>query len=149
MAFIILHNFKRFLFRYCHNMLKCKNSWPFSKVIWDELPTDLHKVPICYNTWTGTILKMLEYHVMYKIANENVAIIKQYRLKTPCRQSRNLHSSSFIIPHWKTQSRNKIVFPRTISDWNRMPQPIVLICSIEMFKAAISSMNTGTNLWNL
>ena len=37
--------------------------------------------------------------MIYKIANENVAITKLDRRKTPLRQSWNLHFLSFIFPH--------------------------------------------------
>jgi len=59
--------------------------------------------------------------MIYKIANENVAITKKDRLKPPLRQSWNMHPLSFIIPPCKTQQ---------ISDWKHLPQPIDMSRSV-------------------
>jgi len=55
--------------------------------------------------------------MMYKIANENVAITKQDGLKPPLRQSWNMYSSSVIIPaarfttHYHTLSISQYCSP--------------------------------------
>ena len=61
--------------------------------------------------------------------------------ETDLKQSVRMHSSSFII-HCKTQRRqNSLLFPRKISDWNQLPEPIALSCSsIEISKPAVSSI---------
>ena len=52
----------------------------------------------------------------------------------PLRQSRNMHSSSFIIPLCKTQ-RQVLLSPHTISDW--VLQPIVLSFLVKAFYAGV------------
>jgi hypothetical protein len=60
-----------------------------------------------------------------------VASIDKERFTPPLRQSRHMHFSSFFIPPSKTQQRQVSFFPRVISDWHRLPQPIVLSRSVE------------------
>ena len=55
----------------------------------------------------------------------------------PLRQSRNMHSSSFIIPLCKTQ-RQVLLSPHTISDW--MLQPIVLSFLVKAFNAGVDTI---------
>ena len=42
-------------------------------------------------------------------------------------------------PPCKTQQTHKSVFPHMISDMNQLPWPIVMSCSVEIFKSAVSS----------
>jgi hypothetical protein len=62
---------------------------------------------------------------------------KEDGLKPPLRQLQNMHSSSFVIHPCK---ETKIVFSHSISDWNRLSQPIMTSRSVETFKAAVFSV---------
>ena len=68
----------------------------------------------------------------YKIANENVAISKQDRLKPPLRQSRSMHYSSFIIPPCKTKLFLFLV--------KYLTETVVLSGSVLPFMVAVSSL---------
>jgi hypothetical protein len=46
----------------------------------------------------------------------------------------------FLIPSCKYQQRKEWFFYRTISDWNRPSQTIVVNSSVKTFKAAVSSI---------
>ena len=80
--------------------------------------------------------------MMYKIANNNVLITNTNELKPLLRKSRNIHSSSFIIPPCKIQQKQKLFFPRMISDWNQLPRPIVKSRLVEAFKLLSLLWNT-------
>ena len=66
-----------------------------------------------------------------------IAIIEKDRLKPPLRQSRQMYSSSFIIPPCKTQQIQEALFPRAICEWNLLLQPIVMSRWVDTFKAAV------------
>jgi len=62
------------------------------------------------------------------IANENVAIAKTI-------------TDLLLVFHYppcKTRQRKKNVFPRIISDWNRLSQPLVMSRAVETFMAAFT-----------
>lgn len=63
--------------------------------------------------WTGAVLKtcIKMFNLSCNIKRKLV-IIQTDRLKSPLRQSQNMHSSSFIIPPAKTQQRQESVFLR-------------------------------------
>ena len=97
-----------------------KNKWPH-----DHHARILHLVCILYravlfknafsvcdiNWWSlEDSGKDDRFIVVYKIANENEAITK------PLRQSRNMHSSSFIITPCKIQQTQESFSPHMISD---------------------------------
>ena len=61
--------------------------------------------------WTGAVLKtcIKMFNLSCNIKRKLV-IIQTDRLKSPLRQSQNMHSSSFIIPPTKTQQRQESFF---------------------------------------
>ena len=64
---------------------------------------------------------------VYKIANEKVA--NMYYLK------KTITAHAFISFSLLLRlDKDTNCFPRTISDWNRLPQTIVLSCLVETFK---------------
>jgi hypothetical protein len=48
--------------------------------------------------------------------------------------SRNMHSRSYQVPLCRAQQRKTSFSPRTIVDWNRLPQTAVLSDSVESLK---------------
>ena len=76
--------------------------------------------------------------MLYKIEHEKVAIPKNNILIPQTRQTRHSNSNSFQIPSCKTQYRKESFFPRTITDWNKLPDNIVNCTSVESFKSSIS-----------
>ena len=51
-----------------------------------------------------------------------------------------MHSWSFIVPPCKTQQRQDSFSPRTISDSNRLQQPIVGSASVATINADVTSI---------
>ena len=72
--------------------------------------------------------------MMYEIANENVATVKD-RLKPHVRKSCNMHSSSFLSLLVRL-NKDKNSFSLV----QYLPQFIVLSRSVETFNAAVSSI---------
>ncbi|XP_071145327.1 uncharacterized protein [Mytilus edulis] len=76
--------------------------------------------------------------MLYKIEHEKVAIPKNNKLIPQKRQTRHSNSNSFQIPSCKTQYRKESYLPRTITDWNKLPDNIVNCTSVDSFKSSIS-----------
>jgi hypothetical protein len=51
------------------------------------------------------------------------------------RQTRHSHTKSFQIPSCKTEYRKESFFPRTITDWNKLPENIINSTSLDSFKS--------------
>ncbi len=77
--------------------------------------------------------------MLYKIKNNLVAIDPSNKLAPNPRQSRHHHNQSLKVPFSRTIYRQMSFFPRTISDWNKLPQSIINSPSLGSFKAAIKS----------
>ena len=76
--------------------------------------------------------------LLYKIANEDVAINKEKRLIPTKRRSRHLNNNAFTIPYSATTYRQLSFFPRTIKEWNSLPPDITSAGSVECFKAQLA-----------
>jgi hypothetical protein len=64
---------------------------------------------------------------------------------------RNNNTKAYQIPSCRTEIRKESYFPRTIRDWNALPDNCVTIGSLETFKALITeraSVKTNTNFGN-
>ena len=76
--------------------------------------------------------------MLYKIVNEKVAIPKTDRL-VPLLDSHvtcsHFHSKYLHAEH----KLDKILFPRTIKDWNHLPLSTVISGSVKSFIAAVSA----------
>ena len=77
--------------------------------------------------------------MFYKIVNEKVSIPKTDRLNPPLS---DFHATCTHF-HFKylhaEHNSDKILFPRTIKDWNHLPLSTVMSGSVESFKAAVST----------
>ena len=71
---------------------------------------------------------------MYKIINGEIDIPSDRFLTPVARRSRHNNSKSYIIPHARTQFYKNSFFPRTITEWNRLPENTVQALSTEAFK---------------
>lgn len=59
--------------------------------------------------------------LLYKIANNLVAVDRGVNLRPPARRSRHLHKHSFIPISTSTTSHRLSFYPRTITQWNSLP----------------------------
>ena len=78
--------------------------------------------------------------MMYKIKNGIVDIGKDLSLKSR-RQSRHANSQSFEIPPSRTNYHLNSFLPRTIRQWNKLPNSVVEAKTISIFKR-----NLATNM---
>jgi len=125
------------------NLTSTKQKW-FNGGLRDMSPTDnvIHLVLVTsYNILNGAASNIDDARLvmMFKISHDKVAVSKSDRLSPPLRHSRNMHSQSYQVPLCRTQQRKASFFPRTIVDWNRIPQTAVLSDSVESFRTAITT----------
>ena len=74
--------------------------------------------------------------MLYKVDRRLVAIIKDRRLISPKRKTRN----RFQTIGCKTDRRKMSFFPRTVRDWYALPPDIQELDSLCAFKARVSTM---------
>ena len=77
--------------------------------------------------------------VMYKIMNNHVAInIEDHLVKSNRHSKRVNNTMAYQIPNGKTEAYNKSFFPKTIREWNKLPNSVAASLTIEEFKAAVA-----------
>lgn len=78
--------------------------------------------------------------MMYKITHGLVAINPHEHMKSSLRASKRVNNSlSYQIPSARTDCYNFSFFPRTIRDWNTLPNNIATSQSIDSFKTAMAN----------
>ena len=75
--------------------------------------------------------------MFYKIHHGLVAVDKDKYIKQSSRVSRHSHNQAYEIPKTGPDYYNFSFFPRTINDWNRLPQSVIDSKTIDSFKNAI------------
>ena len=75
--------------------------------------------------------------MMFKIRNEKVDINASHKLLQMARPSRNNNSMAMQIPSCRTTVRKESFYPRTIREWNILPEATVSSDSLESFKTAV------------
>jgi hypothetical protein len=78
--------------------------------------------------------------MMYKLVNGLVLVNTEDRLIPPDRISRNNNTKAYQIPSCRTEIRKESYFPRTIRDWNALPDNCVTIGNLETFKAHLQDI---------
>lgn len=77
---------------------------------------------------------------LFNIVNNNLGIaFDTYMQFNKSRQTRNKHAKTIEMPRTKTNAHRFSFFPRTISDWNALPQAVTEIVTPESFVSSISS----------
>lgn len=79
--------------------------------------------------------------MLFKITHGIVAINKDQYLTSQLRPTRHSHTLAYQIHYCRTDSRKHSFFPRTIQDWNSLPQDLVISKSLDSFKTRLSSLN--------
>ena len=74
--------------------------------------------------------------IMYKIINKQIAIDIPPEMTKPTRTLRRSHKHSFIQLQTRTDSYKYSFFPRTIIDWNSLPESVISQSNTEKFKEA-------------
>jgi hypothetical protein len=75
--------------------------------------------------------------MMYKLKNNIVRIDASSKLIPTERPSRNNNEQALHIPSCKTTVHNDSFYPRTIKEWNTLPNCTVSAQSPESFKAQL------------
>jgi hypothetical protein len=74
--------------------------------------------------------------MMYKITNNLVAL--QHDLKPPNRRTRNSHSHTYVQIQTRTETQRHSYFPRTVKEWNGLPDNVVSAPSLMAFRTRLS-----------
>ena len=84
--------------------------------------------------------------LIYKIKNNLVHLDNNNRLTPPGRLTRHKHENSFHIPFSGQDYRKNSFFPRTIVDWNNLPNDIAEASSLMAFKTSLDALRRSENL---
>jgi len=82
--------------------------------------------------------KIARLTMFFKISN-GLVNISNLNLTAPTRRSRHHHSKTFQVPSSRTDYRKFSYFPRTIPDWNGLPEAIVSAPSLGCFKVRVAA----------
>ena len=77
--------------------------------------------------------------MMFKIVNDQVAVPASKFLQPALRPTRHHNSKLFLCPQAKKDGFNNSFFPRTIAQWNTLPESIVNSTTTEIFKEQVIS----------
>jgi len=79
--------------------------------------------------------------MFYKFHHHLITIDSEYLPQpTETRSShRKNNTHSYNIPYCRTQYRQMSFFPRTIPEWNSLPQEIVAAKSLDCFKSRLAA----------
>ena len=79
--------------------------------------------------------------MMYKITNSLVAINGALYLRPRLIQNRKCNEFAFILPSTGPDYFNYSFFPRTIKDWNFLPNQVVEAPTMDSFKTRLSTLS--------
>ena len=75
--------------------------------------------------------------MMFKIKNNEVDIDARHKLQEMSRPCRNNNSMAMQIPSCRTTARKESFYPRTIKEWNTLPEATVSAESLDSFKTLL------------
>jgi hypothetical protein len=81
--------------------------------------------------------KYIRLLMMYKLKNNNVRVDASSKLIPNEQPSRNNNEQALRIPSCKTTARKDSFYPRTIKEWNTLPNYTVSAPSPASFKAQL------------
>ena len=79
--------------------------------------------------------------LLLKIYNGLIPVDARKYLRHPTRRSRHSHSYSFIPLSTSTSSHRLLFYPRTITQWNSLPQSFFENTNLTKFKQSVPSLN--------
>jgi len=130
-----LVRYAKCIFRYCYIML-----WSLDGCI--VMATDNETRLVfwtCYNAWIGAVLKTGVKMRDLSWAIKEEAEMYWKGLSHPTWDHYRACTPRFSLPLHVRLSKENNCFLRTMSQWNRLRQPVVLNHSVEELKAAVSS----------
>ncbi|XP_071479335.1 uncharacterized protein B0403.1-like [Diadema antillarum] len=73
--------------------------------------------------------------MLYKMHNSLVDINMDHHPIHPItRQTRTVHPYGYLVPISRTEQHKQSFFPRTVRQWNSLPQEVILAPSVEVFR---------------
>ena len=78
--------------------------------------------------------------MFYKIHHGLVAVDKDKYIKHSSRVSRHSHNQAYEIPKTGPDYYKFSFFPRTINDWNRLPQSVIDSKTLTLFKMLLFNL---------
>ena len=87
----------------------------------------------------STRRKIARLNILHKAIGGHLALPAQNYLRPAQRQTRRSHSSAFIEHQTRIDAYKYSFVPRTVRDWNNIPQSITCITETSQFKAALSN----------
>jgi hypothetical protein len=108
-----------------------------------------HSNPVSHVAMVSSMIEQLEWTtlqeqrkhsrllMMYKLKNNIIRVDASSKLIPNERPSRNNNEQALHIPSCKTTARKNSFYPRTIKEWNTLPNSTVSAQSPESFKAQL------------
>ena len=87
----------------------------------------------------STRRKIARLNTLHKAIGGHLALPVQNYLCPAQRQTRRSHSSAFIEHQTRIDAYKYSFVPRTVRDWNNIPQSITCITETSQFKSAVSN----------
>ena len=84
--------------------------------------------------------KLSRLHTLHKVFYHQLSLsIPPYYLSA-IRSARQYHPLYYILPCSSMTAHQNIYFPRTISDWNKLPTHLIKITDSDAFKTELQSL---------
>jgi hypothetical protein len=77
--------------------------------------------------------------MLYKIKDKEVNIEADHKLMPTNRKLRNTNSNCFQSPSCNTTTRKESFYPRTIRDWNTLPNSVTAASSLKSLKRLLAT----------
>lgn len=86
--------------------------------------------------------KVKRLSLLHKGINNETAISIPPEIMKPSRMSRHSSNNTFLQPRTRTKTHQNSFFPRTITEWNRLPPDILEMKSADKFHQAVSTLQS-------
>ena len=88
----------------------------------------------------GTEKETNKINTLYKIVNGTLAVEIPNYFRQKERQTRNYHPLKFINAGCRTNIYKYSFFPRSVKEWNELPETIIEGANTEAFKLALRAL---------
>ena len=77
--------------------------------------------------------------MFYKAVNDRIAVPIPHHVQPRLRATRQQQQHRYVRIRANTDNYNHSFFPRTLRDWDMLPQNTIELSTVELFKGAISA----------
>ena len=78
--------------------------------------------------------------MMYKMRYGLVGIDPTVYLTPITRPTRHSHSAGYVLPSCRTDGHKYSFYPRAVTGWNRLPEPVVAAPSLGIFRSELAKL---------